>query len=1350
MALQLTQLERLPGAADANLEALTRAIVSRRYGMLGALRERRNQPGVEFYLRVERHGELGDPGRVWGWSCKWFVLNNRNELSAKQREQIEDSLAKAIEHVKGLTDFVLCLPLRPAKKDEDWITGLGTTAGVTTSLWASENFDAQLAGHDELRSTFFGELALTPDILARNHERSVAPVKGRWVPLLHTSNHVEDHIDRALLRPKSFEALDAHVQTIAIRTAALRGALTDIDDEAARSAADAVAGDLEQFVKGLGAIVDAGRNHRPIEALERIVDQQLPATTPRALRSVVLSLRKQRLSSALAATGIGANIHDTVRWLAEARAHAQAPLMAVVAAAGQGKTHLAAQLTAPAGRPIAGVFIPGGRLRVGGSLDDLARRIPGIKVDRFEDLLEALNSAGIRAGSRVPLVIDGLNEAERPAEWRALLEELVPALGDYPSVAVIVTLREALAATAVPGATSKLELEWYEPEVREMVTAYFGHYLINASGAWLPLTMFQNPLFVRMYCEAANHDREAPVGMEALPTSLIGVFERYRDGAIQRLAADPAHKTVPADQIKRRLAAVALEMWTRDVRRLPSEQAQAILDAGETNWDESLFRRLEEEGVLIREEVDGGVDTETSFLFDRFVGYLIADALLTRMTYSEVNERLADVNLWTALLGKDGHPLGEDVAYGLAGLVPRRFTAHHLWKPAPEQHRSWALTRELDSESEFLDDSTVDELVTLIASWEWTSPGRRAYGRWHPFDRVWEVRASPAHLLNARFLDRVLRQLSLPERDRAWTEWTRHRTDEQLLDEVTWTIERWTRRLDRAESDDLDAQSLAWLLASTHRELRDLATKALQRYGRPEPKRLFDLAARMLDVDDPYIVERLAAAAFGAACAHQMPDPEGAFEQALSGWLAELRDRFLTDGSNPTSHALLRSYVQAVYEFAGTNHPSAVPDTVDPTSPAFATPATVPVMADDDPNAAECDRTFGMDFENYVIGHAIKGRGNYNFEHQGYRRARGEVMARVWELGWRAARLGDIDHEIAERSQPTSTRARFERYGKKYGWIGYYELVGRLADAENLPDWWAGAGRHVTPDIDPTFPENPPFLPIPLPEWAPAGQVDEKTWLRTGTVDVPADLWSPEELHDVAGGWLLVEGFLEHRRDGRKVFGFFRTILLDPTDLDPAVELAKEVDYPGNDFFPELPNIRDVFAGETPWSKRFEVKHDDDDDSDYRPRPALRRDWQDAGIRVGQLGVDLSPIDGPTALDQAYGVPSYEFADRFGLRQLPGTLDLVGLDGTRASAAFRVNEPWRGQLLFLRRDLVAEFAGDRRIVQVAWGEREVTVEWRAVPAWARSAHESYAHIWRSLRVLDERGSSEQIPGGTVP
>lgn len=1334
--VDLTELARLPGAADANLEALTRAIVSRRYGALGTLRERRQQPGVEFHLRVQHTGALGNPGRVWGWSCKWFLLGRGNQLTNGQRTQIEESVDKAIKHVGGLTDFVLCLPQRPTKKDEEWIDGLGPTKGISMKLWAAENFDAELSGYDELRSTFFGELVLSPDMLAKAHERSVAPVKLRWVPTLHVSNHVERQLEQTLLRPASFDWLDERVDVIAARTGALHGALGDIDDDAVRTRGKDVADDLERFVTGVRAIVDAGRNLRPVEVRERLADQEPPDTSPRQLRALVLEMRKRRLPASLAVSGVSAEIRDVVRWLQDTYAKAQAPLIAVVAAAGLGKTHLAAQLTAPTDRPTAGVFIQGGQLRAGGTLDDLARRIAGLRVHRFDDLLEALNSAGARAGIRIPLVIDGLNEAERPSEWRALLDELMPALADYPHVAVIVTLREVLAARALPNMAVTIDLEWCRSEVDDIVKTYFDHYLINPEGAWLPMGMFHNPLFVRMYCEAANPRRQEPVGVEALPTSFVGVFELYRNGVIQRLADDPARVPVPADQIKRRLAELSLEMWTRGLRRLPSDDAKAILDLGATNWDESTFRRLEEEGVLVREEVDGSDDTETAVLFDRFAGYLIADALLVRMASAEVKNRLADGPLWKSLLGDDGSPLGEDVAISLIGLLPRRFDGHHLWRFAPDEHRLWVLAKELDSESAFLDDSTVGELATLVVTSYCDAPRPHGYGCWHPFDRLWEVCTSPAHRLNADFLDRVLRLLPLPERDRRWTEWVRHRAGDLLVVELNKRIAHWTNDLDRSPTDDLAALAIAWLLTSTSKDVRDLATKALQRFGRPNPRRLFELAARMLEVDDLYVVERVVGAAFGAASTHQIPGAGGPLERSLAAWLVALRDHFLDGGSTPTSHELLRSYVRATFELAGTLHRGAVPDGIDPFALTFAAVPPAPVMADDDPNANECASTLRMDFENYVVGSAIKGRNNYDLEHAGFRRARGEVMARVWALGWRAALLGDVDNAIRDSvGRFRSERARAERYGKKYSWIAYYELIGRLASAELSQNRWVGSERNVAPDIDPTFPDEPPIASLSLPEWVPSGSLDEEVWLRSGTVHVPAEFWEPSELCGVTAGWLLIEGYLEHSRDGRRVWGLFRTLLLKPTDVAAAFSMINEAEYLGNDFLPKLPTAGEVFVGEVPWSHRFKVRPYDGRGEDSSM--VLRRHWRDEGIRIGQVAVELPTREGgsPTRLTQSYDVPSFEFAAQCRLRQLPGTLDLVDVDGVRASANFRTEDPWRGQLLYVRRDLVDEFVGDRRMVQVGWGERNVTGEWSAVPAGAREAHKAYRNLWRQIRVL---------------
>jgi hypothetical protein len=396
-------------------------------------------------------------------------------------------------------------------------------------------------------------------------------------------------------------------------------------------------------------------------------------------------------------------------------------------------------------------------------------------------------------------------------------------------------------------------------------------------------------------------------------------------------------------------------------------------------------------------------------------------------------------------------------------------------------------------------------------------------------------------------------------------------------------------------------------------------------------------------------------------------------------------------------------------------------------------------MGDDDPNAAECASTFGMDFENYVIGSAFEDRGNYDYHHVGFREARGEVLARVWDLGWRAELFGDIDRGIADAAnRPGGERAKTERYGKKYGWIAYYELVGRLDDAGIVRDRWIGAGRIVTPDIDPSFPEEPREAPMQLPEWAPSGPLDDEAWFRSGELVVPADLWSRDEIYGISGGWVLVEGFLEHRREERRVFGFFRTLLLDPDDVEAAVELIGEHEYLGNDFFPRLLTARGVFAGEVPWSPRFNVRADESFDADH-PHSALRHEWSDVGIKFGQAAVELVTVEGdsPTALKGSYDVPSFEFADLFRLRQLPGTLDLVDFDGVRASATFRTAKPWRGKLLFVRRDLIVGLAGNRPIVQVAWGERGLTFERGSVPAWVSAVYEGYEYVWSDIRKFDD-------------
>jgi len=84
-----------------------------------------------------------------------------------------------------------------------------------------------------------------------------------------------------------------------------------------------------------------------------------------------------------------------------------------------------------------------------------------------------------------------------------------------------------------------------------------------------------------------------------------------------------------------------------------------------------------------------------------------------------------------------------------------------------------------------------------------------------------------------------------------------------------------------------------------------------------------------------------------------------------------------------------------------------------------------------------------------------------------------QVRWRIADLGYTSARFGKIDRAIhaAGWQHEQGDRHKIERYGKKYAWIAFYELVGLrrdqgLLDLDHYPE-----GRISDVDIDPSFPD---------------------------------------------------------------------------------------------------------------------------------------------------------------------------------------------------------------------------------------------------------------------------------------
>ena len=908
MALAWDRFRDLPGAEDRNFEVLIRALVRRRWGGFGQLRDRLNQPGVEFHLELNADCDLGQAGRWFGWQCRFYTNLPKNRLGTKRRERIKEAMLKAREDVPALTDFVLCLPQLPSAADLKWYDEeLRDEAprGLILHRWGPDDIEAHINdGALILRASFFGELVFTPEALAACHEQSVAPIRRRWVPDLHVVTHVEDRLREALFRSDGLENLRSQATVLEGLAGDLSLAEASLSGEDQRALRQLVAG-VRNLHGSMSALVEAIDVKRPEAAKDVLSSVAPPSLGVRATRDVLRRVRSLPSVAALAASTLEADVRRSLELLADLRARAGAPIVAVVGTAGTGKSHLGAQITAPNDESIAGVFIRGVELQRGASLDELAARVPRLSVSSFAELLAGCDAAGARSGERLPIVIDGLNEAHRPEDWPDLIAQLAPSLVGYPNVLLILTYRGALADCLKNNDIEEIELELTETEVSKAVARYFAHFKIAPGDARLPFGLFGDLLFLRLYCEASNYARQQWVGAEALPQSLVAVFEKYARDTAERLGRRPGHPTLPPHHVEKKLADFAIRLWERNARELPWDEAKLLIDGDPDVWDGSLLRALEEEGVLARDDSAGLNQATSAFLFDRLGGFFVAEALIGRSSHRDVEAELASDLFWRQLVGQRRHPLAEDIRLSLVGLLPRRGLGQ-LWPLAPNDCRELAILGTLGLESQYIDELTLAALAEVI-------PAHTVSGLRHPFDRLWELRDSVGHKLNARFLDRILRPMDLTTRDLTWTEWVRRRARD-LRSDVERIRGQWEARDRRSEADLLSGVAVSWLLTTTDLQLRDRATRALQRMAAGDPAAFFEIAAEFLGVNDTYVVERVLAAAYGGAMSWQMPEPNGPFERSLRSWLEVLRDEYLGPGAHsPTSHALLRSYVSGCF-----------------------------------------------------------------------------------------------------------------------------------------------------------------------------------------------------------------------------------------------------------------------------------------------------------------------------------------------------------------------------------------------------------------------------------------------------
>ncbi len=973
--------KKLPGAADVNFERLCRTLVRRHYGRFGCFKQRANQPGVEFHLELEASCDLGAPPRWIGWQCKWYELANGQNLGATRRKVIVEGIEKTLKHVPGVTDWKLWTYHTLTKEDQDWFYDLEKALfpNLKLDLLTATDIEELLVGSGALlRETYFGELILTPELISEQYKLAAAPFKRRYQPEVHIVVGAEETIIRHLGDHRAWESLSKLSGTIRKNctgiTALTNHLKTEIKDEVEALLARAI---------GLADLLDnlhANLGNGDFDA----VQQTLVSNPPQPIRydRLLSKLRGARSYGAPLAANLVADIHTVSSTLRVLEQSIGVQTLAVLAAAGEGKSELAVRVTQPDGDFPGGILLLGKNFHAGDALDDLvsAFKISGRPAQSFDQLVEAVDAAGQRAGKRIPIVIDGLNEAEDPRNWRDELARADELLKGFPYVLLIVTLRNEFAQMCLPEEFHQVEHNGFIEDPQIAINKYFEYYKIDATDADLPIEFLQHPLTLRIFCEVANPRRQHVVGVEALPSSLASLFEAHFNKVAERVAelAPKTHR-IYQEEVQDALLMIAKLLWEGNARSVEFQVARAaVQDVG--LWDVSVIRALESEGVLVRTTFGKG-GQGIAFAYDLMAGHLIASHLLAKpelAQWLQSDEGRAKFQF----RAPGSHTFASDVFQALAGLYPQRLRGHQLWQDLADQNLVMnALLLTAQSDPKYIGRETVERFA--LAMNDSNRFARLA------FKKLWSTRAARAHPYDMNFLHSMLLGMSNTQRDLFWSEWVRE-SSEEIGDDFKLLSNRWKSGV-LNEREVERARWVMWTLTSTSRSLRDVATQTLYEFAIKRPAEFLSLAMESTPVSDPYVPERMFAVVYGAALATWSDVNAVEMREALPGTAREIYQAIFAPGATyPVWHALYQQYCLGTIAIARMIDPVCLSeDEVTHLIPPFSQlPNPFECMPEYDLAIIESakDEAIRMDFGNYTIGRLIPGRYNYNYtdpEYQG-------------------------------------------------------------------------------------------------------------------------------------------------------------------------------------------------------------------------------------------------------------------------------------------------------------------------------------------------------------------------------
>lgn len=1330
--------------------------------------------GVEFYLTFPN-------GDVWGWQAKYF-----GRLENSQKEQVKTSLKKAYKvHGTKLKRWTLCSKLDLTPDERGWFDDKLASSKKEGETVLPENHEVKLihsgtsallkllAENPHVHNYFFKDKLLTPKWFADQKRvlENDPRIKSKYVTELYLDTYDENTIGKALcgqniipIFDEEFEngqvemyqreyndAVNALLTTEAekeyqgyqqvfrsfaaphidvvnsilkdiyeLKEMTVNLRLFDADYSSRRQTVRDRLHKLNKYIQEYDKKIDdtvgeslhdvehdSAIDHKKMSPQEIAIENKKRSKARGLLFGPFYALEEYAYSSLL-------RLMDVFDMADKSEVH-------ITSAAGMGKTNLAFDIfKTHIENKLPAIFIFGKEVT---DVKELHKCLDVSANWQLEEFLGALDVAGAVTKSRVPIIIDGLNESSGwKTIWGDSLASLINLIATkYRHLVLITTYRSSYEDYLFPDNyfqtddrwRSKIYLHGFNGLTRKAIELYFEYYKLDVQNFSPVLNEFSHPLYLKLFCEVKNPLRQQTVKITSVSKEdIFDVFDEYIAQCNSRITSNlkGLDKKYSKKYTSNKLYEYASAVWNADSRGVG-------MDTGLFSNEE--LRAFEGEDLLVYRDILDGQE-QIQFTYDLLAGYIIASALIKANPLQELAK--SDDFKLKILNRNSRHPLFNDILRSLIVVGVKRENKFLFEILDDEFVANYCMEALFEIDANYLrENKAVARFVKECLEKEGNLRRFLELSKSCDFE--------PSHPFNFAYWSDVLKQMRMVDRDLVWSEKIRTDYSEYSDHLVESLYERCRGDNALTERTRLAALKVMWILTTTRHRLRDEATRAIYWYGRKMPTGLFDLMEQAIEVDDPYVFERVMAAAYGVAMAfHGMPKSQWVDDfnkKELSTWGRFLFDRiFAKAAPNPTTHILTRDYAKRIIDISLMHNDKIL--TKDEqrliTYPLSKYPHTTWKISKDKDSGKYRDGNapIGMDFENYTVGGLVEGRAPYDNLHVEYKKVMGNIYWRLYDLGYSLKAFGEIDKQIAVRggySRSGNKSESTDRYGKKYSWIAFFECAGRRSDDGLLKDFDGELEVRISEvDIDPSFPvelRETDFYKR-LGNRSLIGDLSASTedWLNDGSELDESKYLFADELEDESGSWILLNGRISQKDSEetiRDVYLAISAVIVDDADYKKVTDFLNK--HQGQYFRFSIPDNTQsfyTFAGELPWSElmpddytrpfyiNLHKKHDDGESISIQTTPTTYESaWESYHSAIIPSNHTLIPVK--------------PIARQLATRLMPQSSDLIDKNDEKVSLAFSSAMPERGHssFLYIKRDVIDKYLAknNKRMIWFRWAEK---------------------------------------------